>query len=93
MKKKILLAFLSLVLIFLAGSILAALHVNTATKELEKILSLHKVDEMRQSLENSIRTVQIDLYSAHTSISGSMDRIIANVEAMESRADQCRGCH
>ncbi|TLN20065.1 HAMP domain-containing protein, partial [bacterium] len=93
MRRRIFLALATLLFIFLVGSIMAAVHVLTATRELEKIMSLHQVDTMRQALENSIRTVQVDLYAVNTPISRSIDKIIENVEIMETRADQCQGCH
>jgi two-component system NtrC family sensor kinase len=93
MKKKILIGFSFLVLIFFAGSILAALHITRTTQKLDKLILLHQVEILREDLIIHIQQVQsrIDRYKLRTD--REVDALIAQVKEMNRVMDSCVGCH
>ena len=85
MKKKIILAFLLLFLLFLAG-IVATLHIiNKTTTNLASLLMLHKVEVIRQELVINVQTVQSNLYTIGTSFNKDLDIIVGNVLTLRDR--------
>lgn len=93
MRKKIFLAFLSLLLIFVSGSLISSKYIVDATEGLQKLLQMHKIDDMSKALSLSIRTVQTDLFSLRTPVSRDLDTIINNVREMEGLVNKCYSCH
>lgn len=93
MKKKIIISFLLLFLLFLAG-IVTTLHViNKTTENLTALLLLHKVEVIRQDLLINVQTVQSNLYTSGTSFGKELDIIVDNVLKLHDRARTCRDCH
>jgi len=93
MKKKIILAFLLLFLLFLAG-IVTTLHIiNKTTTNLASLLMLHKVEVIRQELVINVQTVQSNLYTIGTSFNKDLDIIVDNVLTLRDRAQTCSDCH
>jgi signal transduction histidine kinase len=93
MKKKIIIAFFLLFLLFLAG-IIATLHIiDKTTSNLGSLLLLHKVELIRQELVINVQTVQSNLYTIGTSFNKDLDIIVDNVLTLRSRAQTCSGCH
>jgi signal transduction histidine kinase len=93
MKKKIIISFLLLFLLFLAG-IAATLHIiNKTTANLTALLSLHKVEVIRLDLVINVQTVQSNLYTTGTSFGKELDIIVDNVLKLRGRAKTCTDCH
>ena len=93
MKKKIILAFILLFLLFLGG-IIATLHIiNKTTTNLASLLLLHKVEVIRQDLVINVQTVQSNLYTIGTSFNKDLDIIVDNVLKLGERAQTCSDCH
>lgn len=93
MKKKITFAFLFIFLLFLAG-IATTLHIiNKTTVNLTTLLSLHKVEVIRQELIINVQTVQSNLYTIGTSFGKELDIIVDNVLVLRNRAQTCSNCH
>jgi len=93
MKKKILISFLLLFLLFLAG-IVTTLHIiNKTTANLTALLLLHKVEVIRQDLVINVQTVQSNLYTTGTSFGKELDIIVDNVLKLRDRAKTCTDCH
>ncbi|MFH1216974.1 MAG: ATP-binding protein [Pseudomonadota bacterium] len=93
MKKKIIISFLLLFLLFLSG-IVTTLHIiNKTTTNLTALLTLHKVELIRQDLVISVQTVQSNLYTTGTSFGKELDIIVDNVLKLRSRAKTCTDCH
>ncbi|PLX46056.1 MAG: hypothetical protein C0609_01585 [Deltaproteobacteria bacterium] len=93
MRKKIFLAFFSLLLIFVSGSLISSKYIVDATEGLHRLLQMHKIDDMSKALSLSIRTVQMDLFSLRTPASRDLDTIITNVRQMEGLVNKCYSCH
>ncbi|KPJ99447.1 MAG: hypothetical protein AMJ60_05030 [Desulfobacterales bacterium SG8_35] len=93
MKNKIVIAFLVLFLLFLAG-IVTTLHIiNKTTANLTALLLLHKVEVIRQDLVINVQTVQSNLYTIGTSFGKELDIIVDNVLTLRDRAQTCSDCH
>lgn len=93
MKKKIIISFLVLFLLFLAG-IATTLHIiNKTTSNLSSLLLLHKVEVIRQDLVINVQTVQSNLYTTGTSFGKELDIIVDNVLKLDDRAKTCTDCH
>ena len=93
MKKKIILAFILLFILFLGG-IVATLHIiNKTTTNLASLLLLHKVEVIRQDLVINVQTVQSNLYTIGTSFNKDLDIIVDNVLKLGARAETCSNCH
>ena len=93
MKKKIIISFLLLFLLFLAG-IVATLHIiDKTTANLTTLLLLHKVEVIRQDLIINVQTVQSNLYTTGTSFGKELDIIVDNVLKLRGRAKTCTDCH
>jgi nitrate/nitrite-specific signal transduction histidine kinase len=93
MKKKIIMAFFLLFLLFFAG-IVATLHIiDRTTANLSSLLMLHKVEVIRQELIINVQTVQSNLYTIGTSFNKDLDIIVDNVLTLRDRAQTCSDCH
>lgn len=93
MKKKILISFLVLFLLFLAGVITTLHIINRTTANLTALLTLHKVEVIRQDLVISVQTVQSNLYTTGTLFGKELDIIVDNVLKLRDRANTCNNCH
>ena len=93
MKKKIIISFILLFLLFLSG-VATTLHIITkTTANLTALLSLHKVEVIRQDLVINVRTVQSNLYTTGTSFGKELDIMVDNVLRLRDRAQTCSECH
>jgi signal transduction histidine kinase len=93
MKKKIIISFFSLFLLFFAGIVITLSIINKTTANLEALLTLHKVEIIRQDLVISVQTVQSNLYTTGTTFGKELDIIVDNVLRLQERAKTCTDCH
>ena len=93
MKKKIYLGLFLLILCFLAGGIYISKSIDTVTDKLETIITLHKVEFLRETLLNKIIVVQGDLLLKDTLHFRQVDTFIQHVEEMHQTAMGCLDCH
>lgn len=93
MKKKIIISFLSLFMLFFAGIVITLYIINMTTANLNALLTLHKVEIIRQDLVISVQTVQSNLYTAGTLFGKELDIIVDNVLKLSERAKTCTDCH
>ena len=93
MKKKIILSFLTLFLLFLSGIATTLYIVNKTTSSLDNLLALHKVEIIRQELVINVQTVQSNLYTSGTLFGKELDVIIDNVLKLQDRVYTCTDCH
>ncbi len=93
MRRRIVVSLLFLFAVFAAGAGVASWYVNTATKELQHLLSLHEVEGLRRNLVISVQSVQADLYTVHTPLERRLDSIVQNVEQLDVGAEECASCH
>lgn len=93
MKKRIFLSFLTLFLLFLSGIATTLYIVNKTTSNLDSLLTLHKVEIIRQDLVINVQTVQANLYTTGTLFGKDLDDIVNNVLRLQDRANTCTDCH
>ena len=93
MKKKIIIAFFLLFLLFLGGVVTTLHIINKTTENLTALLFLHKVEVIRQDLVINVQTVQSNLYTIGTSFGKELDTIVDNVLKLRDRAQTCSDCH
>lgn len=93
MKKKIIISFLLLFLLFFFGIVVTMYIINMTTANLNTLLTLHKVEVIRQDLVISVQTVQSNLYTSGTLFGKELDIIVDNVLTLEERAHTCTDCH
>ncbi|MDW7772973.1 MAG: ATP-binding protein [Desulfobulbaceae bacterium] len=93
MKKKIIISFVSLFLLFFGGIVTTLYIINMTTANLNALLTLHKVEIIRQDLVISVQTVQSNLYTAGTLFGKELDIIVDNVLTLGERANTCIECH
>ncbi len=93
MKKKILISFVLLFLLFLGGVVTTLHIINKTTANLTALLLLHKVEVIRQDLVINVQTVQSNLYTTGTSFGKELDIIVDNVLRLRDRAQTCTDCH
>ena len=93
MKRKIIISFLSLFLLFFGGIITTLYIINMTTANLQALLTLHKVEIIRQDLVISVQTVQSNLYTSGTLFGKELDIIVDNVLTLRKRAKTCTDCH
>ena len=93
MKKKILLGFSLLTLIFFVGGILAVYHITKTTNRMDRLILLHQVEILREDLIIRVQTVQshIDRYKLRTD--KDVDSLVSQVKEMNRIMDSCVGCH
>ena len=93
MKKRILLGFGLLLMIFLAGSIIAVLYITKTTDRMDRLVLLHQVEILREDLIIRVQQVQSHIYRSKIRESGDIDVLISQVEEMDRTMDSCVGCH
>ncbi|HER63307.1 MAG TPA: hypothetical protein ENO11_04955, partial [Desulfobacteraceae bacterium] len=93
MKKKIIISFLTLFLLFLSGIAITLYIVNKTTANLDALLTLHKVEIIRQDLVINVQTVQSNLYTSGTLFGKELDVIVDNVLKLQDRVYTCTDCH
>ncbi len=93
MKKKILLLFLLLFVLFLAGVVTNLYLISQTINNLDSLVALHKVEIIRQELVINVQTVQANLYTTGTSFGKELDVIADNVLKLDNRVRSCGGCH
>ncbi len=93
MKKRILLGFSLLLLIFLAGSIIAVLYITKTTDRMDRLVLLHQVEILREDLIIRVQQVQSHIYRSRIRDSGDIDLLISQVQEMDRTMESCVGCH
>jgi hypothetical protein len=93
MKKKILLSFGLLLVIFLAGSIIAWAYITRTTHRMDKLIMLHQVEILREDLIIRLQQVQAHVYRSKMRNGGDVDVLISQVQEMDRVMDSCVGCH
>jgi len=93
MKKRILLGFGLLLLIFLMGSVIAALYITNTTHRMDKLILLHQVEILREDLIIRVQQVQSALSHSKIRSEEDVDVLVGHVQDMEKAMDSCVGCH
>jgi signal transduction histidine kinase len=93
MRNKIYFGLFCLILCFLAGGLYIVSSIEEVTEKLETIITLHKVEFLRENLLNKVVVVQADLLLKDTPHATKLDTFISHVEEMHQAANHCNNCH
>jgi len=93
MKKRILIGFGSLLLIFLTGSLIAVVYITKTTQRMDRLILLHQVEILREDLIIHVQQVQSNIFRNKTRSGGDVDVLVAHVQEMDKVMDSCVGCH
>jgi signal transduction histidine kinase/HAMP domain-containing protein len=93
MKKKLIFSLSLLFLLFLIGAVLTMIYTYRATRNLELVIKLHRIEIIRQNFVINIQVVQSNLYTTGTIFGKELDDIVNNVSAMDDSIGSCLGCH
>ncbi len=93
MKKKIVVGLSLFSLVFFMGGIYIIFTVERATSKLDRLITLHQVEILREHLLISIKRVQQDIDLKDTRYARGMDTIMTDVMSMTKTADSCFDCH
>jgi signal transduction histidine kinase len=93
MKKKIILFLSALLIFFTVGAVFTMLYITHTTSTLNRLITLHQVELLREGLVINLQTVQSDLYTVHTPLGQNLDSIVKNVEKLDNAARGCSSCH
>jgi diguanylate cyclase (GGDEF)-like protein/PAS domain S-box-containing protein len=93
MKRKIVISLFALFLFFTCGAIIASFYIKDNNAELERIIKLHEVEQLRRTLLINLQTVQADLYTVKTPFETNLNAIVKNAANLEEAASKCSSCH
>jgi len=93
MKRRIVLGLALYSVVFSLAGVYVIHTIRTATTELDKLITLHQVEILREHFLLQIRKVQSDLTLMGTPHSRSFDTVFENVMNMGRIIDTCFGCH
>jgi len=93
MKKKIIIGLSIFALFFLVAGTYIILTIETVTSRLDKLITLHQVEILREHLLIQIKRVQADLNLRNTRYARSMDTVVLHFKNMEKVTNTCFDCH
>jgi signal transduction histidine kinase len=93
MKRKIVLGLSIYSVIFLLAGVYIVLTIRTATADLDKLITLHQVEILREHYLLQIKRVQSDLTLMDTRYSRNFETVVLNVMNMGRTIDTCFDCH
>jgi hypothetical protein len=78
---------------FSVGAIIAMLYITKTTDDMNSIIKMHQVEQLRRSLLISLQIVQSQLYTINTPFSQDLNLIVQSGEILEETASKCTTCH
>ena len=93
MKKIIITAIIIICLVFTVGGTYIIISMETATSQLDYVISLHQIEILREQLLIYLKKVQSDLSLKNTQHARSIDTVIDNVRFLDKSMARCMGCH
>jgi signal transduction histidine kinase len=93
MKRKIALGLAIYSVVFSLAGVYVIRTIRTATADLDKLITLHQVEILREHYLLQIKKVQADLTLMDTPHSRSFDTVVKNVMNMGRIIDTCFDCH
>ena len=93
MRKRLIYSLSLLFLLFSLGAGITMIYTYRITKDLESVITLHRIEIIRQNFVINIQTVQSNLYATGTVFGKELDTIVDNVSAMDESVKKCLSCH
>lgn len=93
MKKHVLLGLSLMLFCFISGGVYIVTSIQSSTKKLEKVISFHRVEFLRNNLTHHIEAVQADLLLQESHHPSDFQSSATLIEELEAAADICLNCH
>ncbi len=93
MKRRFVVTLTLLFALFGAGYGLGMHLLWKASEELDRIITLHEVEDLRQNLERQIVLSKQALEVSGTVFANNLDHVVATIRDLESQMNACRNCH
>src|SRR5512141_2480567 len=93
MKRKIAIGLAIYSVVFLLAGVYVILTIRNATTSLDRLITLHQVEILREHYLLQIKKVQSDLTLKGTPYSRSFDSVVMHVMGMGRLIDTCFDCH
>ncbi len=93
MKKKILIGLSVISLSFLIGGVFLIYNIQRTTSELNKLITLHQVEILREHLLLHMERAQSALKLKSTRYAKGIDTLVFDVRHMSNVVNTCFGCH
>ncbi len=93
MKKKIIIGFSVLCIIFMLGGVYIVVAIERGTSTLDRLILLHQVEILREHLLIQMKKVESDLNLKNTRYARGVDTTIRDVRDMSFVAESCFDCH
>jgi signal transduction histidine kinase len=93
MKRKLVIGLLIYTVVFLLAGIYIIRTIRTATTNLDRLITLHQVEILREHYLLEIKRVQSDLTLIDTPHSRSFDTVVKHIVGMGKIIDTCFDCH
>lgn len=93
MRKKAIIGFIILTILFLAGGAYIITANNQAIAKLENVIILNEVAHRRLNLLNKIKLTQADLLLADSPHASDIDSVIIHGEEVKDATVNCTSCH
>ncbi len=93
MKKRLIYSLAVLFLLFTVGAVFSMLYTYRISHDLESVITLHRIEIIRQGFVINIQNVQSNLYATGTVFGKELDTIVDNVTAMDESIQNCLKCH
>ncbi|MFZ2223357.1 MAG: ATP-binding protein [Candidatus Deferrimicrobium sp.] len=93
MKRKIVIALAIYSVVFLLAGVYVIRTIRTATSNLDRLITLHQVEILREHYLLEIKRVQSDLTLIGTVHARSFDTVVTHVVGMGKIIDTCFDCH
>jgi PAS domain S-box-containing protein len=93
MKKIIITAITIICLVFVLGGTYIIISMESATSQLDKVITLHQIEILREQLLLYLKKVQSDLSLKNTQHERSIDTVVHNVRFLDQSMARCLACH
>ncbi len=93
MKRRLLIGFISPLLIFLIGTLIAAIYITKTTQRMDQLILLHRVELLREDLIIRIQHVQSNIILNKTRNQSDVDALLVHMQEIDKVMDSCLGCH
>jgi len=93
MKRKVVIGLVIYSVVFLLAGVYIIRSIQTATTNLDRLITLHQVEILREHYLLEIKRVQSDLTLIDTPHSRSFDTVVVHIVGMGKIIDTCFDCH
>jgi signal transduction histidine kinase len=93
MKKPIIIAFALIFILFGVGSAVTIYNLLHNTANLQHLISLHEIEDIRQELSFNFQKIQNYTFSSADFFASHLDEVVDSAEIVDSTVGRCHECH